>query len=382
LQIPQIDALALISDSHKFLKDLIVERIQEVQGIVLLSHECSAIIQKKTIPKKLIDPGSFTLPSYLGPLAFNRCLCDLGASVSLMPLSVAIRLGFTLYKSCNISLILADRSVRIFHGLLENLPIRIGAIEIPTDFVVLEMDEEPKDPLILGRPFLETVGSMIDVKKGKIDLNLGKDFRMTFDVKDAMKKPTIEGKLFWIEEMDHLADELLEELAEEDHLNSALTKNGEDEILHLETLGYQKLLDLHKAMEESEHFEELNGPATEAMAMSEEGSTQTQPSYSRTYSTNHSSATVSDYGELIIPTSDDCSELKAPKVNLKPLPKDLRYAFFGLNSTYPTIINAKLNDDEVNLLLSELTKYGREICYSLFDIKGISPSLSNHRIHL
>ena len=95
LRIPLVDALALIPDSHKFLKDLIVERIQEVQGMVVLSHECSAIIQKKIIPKKLSDPGSFTLPCSLDPLAFNRCLCDLRAPVSLMPLSVAKRLGLT-----------------------------------------------------------------------------------------------------------------------------------------------------------------------------------------------------------------------------------------------------------------------------------------------
>ena len=195
LQIPLVDALALIMDSHKFLKDLIVERIQELQGMVVLSDECSAIIQKKIIHKKLSDPGSFTLPCSLGPLAFNKCLCDLGASASLMPLSVTKRLGFTQYKSCNISLILADRSVRIPHDFLENIPIRIRAVEIPTDFVVLEMDEEPKDHLILGRPFLTTVGAMIYIKKGKINLNLGKDFRMTFDVKDTMKKPTIEGQL-------------------------------------------------------------------------------------------------------------------------------------------------------------------------------------------
>ena len=46
------------------------------------------------------------------------------------------------------------------------------------------------------------------------------------------------------------------------------------------------------------------------------------------------------------------------------------------------IINAELNDDEVNLLLSELKKYRRTIGYSLSNIKGISPSLCNHRIHL
>ena len=255
-------------------------------------------------------------------------------------------------------------------------------MEIPTDFVVLEMDEEPKDPLILGRPFLATAGAMIDVKKWKIDLNLGKAFRMTFDVKDAMKKPTIKGQHFWIEEMDQLADELLEELGEEDHLNSALTKSGEDGFLHLETFGYQKLLDSNKAMEESEPFEELNEPATEVMVMSEEGSTRVQPALSRTYSTSHSTLSANESGEPIIPTSDDWSELKAPKVDLKPLPKGLRYAFLGPNSTYPVIINAELNSDEVNLLLSELRKYRRAIGYSLSDIKGISPSLCNQRISL
>jgi len=86
--------------------------------------------------------------------------------------------------------------------------------------------------------------------------------------------------------------------------------------------------------------------------------------------------------ELIIPTSDDWSELKAPKVDLKPLLQGLRYAFLGSNSTYPVIINAELNDDEVNLLLSEFKKYRRAIGYSLSDIKGISPSLCNYRIHL
>ncbi|KAG7585657.1 Ribonuclease H-like superfamily [Arabidopsis thaliana x Arabidopsis arenosa] len=382
LRIPLVDALALIPDSHKFLKDLITERIQEVQGMVVLSHECSAIIQKKIIPKKLGDPGSFTLPCSLGPLAFNKCLCDLGASVSLMPLSVAKRLGFTQYKSYNISLILADRSVRIPHGLLEDLPIRIGVVEIPTDFVVLEMDEEPKDPLILGRPFLATAGAIIDVKKGKIDLNLGKNLNMTFDIKNAMRKPTIDGQLFWIEEMDQLADELLEELAEEDHLKNALTKNGEDGFLHLETLGYQKLLDSHKAVEESESFEELNGSATEVMAVNDDNSTQAQPAHSRTYSTEHSTATVDIPAEPVIPTSDDWSELKAPKVELKPLPKGLRYAFLGNNSTYPVIVNDALTDEQVHLLLTELKKYRRAIGYSLDDIKGISPSLCTHRIHL
>jgi len=62
-----------------------------------MSHECSAIIDENDVSEKLGDPGSFTLPYSLGSLTFNKCLCDLGASVNLMPLSVAKRLGFNKY---------------------------------------------------------------------------------------------------------------------------------------------------------------------------------------------------------------------------------------------------------------------------------------------
>ncbi|KAG7531272.1 hypothetical protein ISN44_Un47g000010 [Arabidopsis suecica] len=190
------------------------ERIAQVNARIFQKHKMMFIkcikeleekiplvdTPKEVIPKKLGDPGSFTLPCSLGPLVFNNSLCDLGASVSLMPLSVAKKLGFNKFKPSSIHLILADRSVRVPHGMLEDLPVKIGSVEIPTDFVVLEMDEEPKDPLILGRPFLATAGALIDVQMGKIDLNLGKNLHMSFDIAKKMKKPTIEGQLFLFEE--------------------------------------------------------------------------------------------------------------------------------------------------------------------------------------
>jgi len=131
---------------------------------------------------------------------FNKSLCDLGALVSLMRLSFAKRLGFDKFKPSSIHLILADRSVRVPHGMLEDLPVKIGLVEIPTDFVVQEMDEKLKDPLIFERPFLATAGALIDVQMGKIDLNLGKNLQMSFDISKKMKKLTIEGQRFFIEE--------------------------------------------------------------------------------------------------------------------------------------------------------------------------------------
>ncbi|XP_010436737.1 PREDICTED: uncharacterized protein LOC104720544 [Camelina sativa] len=178
LRMPLMDAFTLIPPYQKFLKDAVMERIKQVQGMVILNHECSAIIQRTAAPKKLSNPGSFTLPCSIGPLNFGRCLCDLGASVSLMPLTVAKRLGFEKFKPTDIQLFLADRTTRLPSGVLEDLPVKIGSIDVPTDFVVLEMDVEPRDTLIFGRPFLATVGAMIDVRNGKIELKLGEDLTM------------------------------------------------------------------------------------------------------------------------------------------------------------------------------------------------------------
>ena len=97
------------------------------------------------------------------------------------------------YKFCNLALLLADGSVAHPHGLIENLPVKIGNVEIPTDFVVLDVDEEVKDPLILGRPFLASAGTVIDVRNGKINLNLEKGIKMKFDIRKASGKSTTGG---------------------------------------------------------------------------------------------------------------------------------------------------------------------------------------------
>ncbi|XP_056845110.1 uncharacterized protein LOC130496748 [Raphanus sativus] len=351
ITMPIIDAFMLVPQYSKFLKDAVAQKKKEMEGMVVLTHECSAIIQRLTVPRKLEDPGSFTLPCAIGPLTFERCLCDLGASVSLMPLSIAKKLGFSQYKKCRISLVLADRSVKLPIGILEDLPVMIGNCEVPTDFVVLEMDEEPKDPLILGRPFLATAGAMVNVRDGKIDLHLGKGNILHFDINEAMKKPTIQSQAFYIDEMETLADELLEELAIEDSLQHALTVDRENQMVeNQESNDFVRRLDSHKKFDEKVQFEELPQAAS---------ATQQEDSH-----------------------QDDWSELKAPKVELKPLPHGVRYAFLGPNETYPVIVSSELTELELSELLNALKRFRKAIGYSLDDIKGISPTLCMHRIHL
>jgi hypothetical protein len=79
---------------------------------------------------------------------------------------------------------LADQSIRRPVGIAEDIPLRIRNSFIPVDFMVLEMDVCRQMPLILGRPFLSTVGAMIDVAAGIIKLNMsGKDETFTFKPK-------------------------------------------------------------------------------------------------------------------------------------------------------------------------------------------------------
>ena len=192
---PLVEVLKLISDPHKDVRNLILERLNICQDSDdeddVIMHQAAG---ERIIQEKLEDPGSFTLPCSIRQLTFNNCLCDLGALVSLMPLSVAKKLGFVQYKPCDITLILADRTSRRPFSILENVPVMIDGVEVPTDFVVLEMDEESKDPLILGRPFLASVGAVIDVRYGKIDLNLGRHVKLQFDINKFQTRSPTEGK--------------------------------------------------------------------------------------------------------------------------------------------------------------------------------------------
>ncbi|XP_021767740.1 uncharacterized protein LOC110732130 [Chenopodium quinoa] len=119
-------------------------------------------------------------------MQIGNALCDLGSSVSIMPYSVYQRLEKGELLPTNITLQLADRSIRIPRGKVEDVPLRVGKFIIPVDFVVLEIDEDSTIPIILGRPFLATSGALIDVKSAKISLKIG-DKGVEFDLNESMK---------------------------------------------------------------------------------------------------------------------------------------------------------------------------------------------------
>ncbi|GKG28850.1 reverse transcriptase domain-containing protein, partial [Tanacetum coccineum] len=106
------------------------------------SDESSAILQNK-VPPKLGDPRSFLIPCNFNKSFSCNALADLGASINLMPYS------------------LADRSFQYPVGIAKNMLVEVGKFTFPTDFVILEMEEDSKVPLILGRHFIHTANAVI-----------------------------------------------------------------------------------------------------------------------------------------------------------------------------------------------------------------------------
>ncbi|XP_058722998.1 uncharacterized protein LOC131594782 [Vicia villosa] len=123
---------------------------------------------KISVKKK--DRGSVTIPCTIGDRSFKKALIDLGASVSLMPLSIYKRLGIGKVQDTRMTLQFADHSVKRPYGIVEDVLVKIDKFVFLVDFVILEMPEDEEIPIILGRPFLETGRCLIDIEEGTMSL--------------------------------------------------------------------------------------------------------------------------------------------------------------------------------------------------------------------
>ncbi|GJT42415.1 reverse transcriptase domain-containing protein [Tanacetum coccineum] len=164
INVPLVDLLAGMPNYGKFLKELITNKHKIKQIFAtFLSDESSAVIQNK-VPPKLGDSGSFLIPCNFNKTFSCYALADLGASINLMPYSLYAKLYLETLKPTKISVRLVDRSFQYPVGIAENMLVEVGKFTFHADFVILEMKEDNKVPLILGRPFLYTGDAVIRVK--------------------------------------------------------------------------------------------------------------------------------------------------------------------------------------------------------------------------
>ena len=128
-----------------------------------------------TVPK-LEDPGNFSIPVTIKGVLVNNVLYDLGAFVSLMSYSLYKKLGnvgkLAPYET---KLQLADRGLIYPKGILIDVSVGIGRSVVPCDFLIVDIPEDPKTPIILGRPYLATCETVVDVARGRIVMEIGDD---------------------------------------------------------------------------------------------------------------------------------------------------------------------------------------------------------------
>ncbi|KAL5568453.1 hypothetical protein UlMin_025028 [Ulmus minor] len=324
INIPLVEALEQMPNYMKFMKDMLTKkrRFGEFETVAL-TRECSAVLQNK-LPPKLKDPGSFAIPCSIGNRYFGKALCDLGAT-----------------RPTTVSLQLADRSIAHPEGKIEDVLVKVDKFIFPVDFIVLDYDADLEVPIILGRPFLATGRTLIDVKKGELTMRV-QDENVTFNVFQSMKFPSDMEECSVISLTDSLVAEKLERCCE-DSLQSTMLddSNLEDEIEEewawIETkqgVGKQKM-----------QFESLDMSAREFKL----------PKFS---------------GD------------ESPALELKLLPSHLRYAYLGALSTLPVIISVFLIEEQEGQLLEVLKIFKKAIGWTLSDIKGISHSFCLHKIML
>ncbi|XP_035832796.1 uncharacterized protein LOC118481696 [Helianthus annuus] len=342
VNIPFVEALAKMPKYAKFLKDLLTNKKKlEDLSTVTLSEECSAVLQNK-LPKKVSDPGSFTIPCLIGNLAVSNALADLGASINLMPYSIFAKLDLGEPSPTRMSIQLADRSVKFPRGIVENMLVKVDKFVFPVDFVILDMDEDSEVPLILGRPFLATARALIDVHDGKLTLRVDED-EVTFDIQRSMRHTQQhDDTLYFIDTLMSHVGGLLSEICGRDasDTHDASMDDQGSEVTELD-VEQDPLL---QATEPSPRFEVFE-------VIEEEEIPKERPSVEA-----------------------------PPPLELKELPSHLEYAFLGEGSQLPVIISAGLTEEEKKKLMSVLKEHRQAIAWKLMDIKGINPSFCTHRI--
>ncbi|XP_052489872.1 uncharacterized protein LOC128042542 [Gossypium raimondii] len=209
VNIPLIDAIKQVPRYAKFLKELCTSKWKLIGNEkISLGENVSAVFQKK-LPTKCKDPGMFSIPCKIGDLKLDRAMLDLGASINVMPRSIYDRVQLGVLKDKGLIIQLADRSNAYPDGVLEDVLVQVNELVFPTDFYVLDMgpnDNSIDVPLLLGRPFLKTARTKIDVHNG----NLTMEFDDVYELGDEDELKSILAKsIFDIDEQEFIVSDSL-----------------------------------------------------------------------------------------------------------------------------------------------------------------------------
>ncbi|CAN6557463.1 unnamed protein product [Malus baccata var. baccata] len=333
----------------KFLKELCTTRRRiSNKEVVQVSENVSAVLQRK-LPPKCKDPGSFTIPCVIGNTKFEQCMLDLGASINVMPYSIYASMNLGELKNDGVIIQLADRSNAYPKGVSEDVLVQVGNLIFPADFYVLDMEDSPHStplPILLGRPFMKTARTKIDVFKGTLTMEFDGEV-IDFNLSESIKFPKDDHSCFSIDIIDDLAQDFLDSL-ERDTLETTIAQG----------IGQKSGFAVPRSVEEAEIVAALD-------------------SLPQHHGKPSNPISISVSTNKLLP-----SVIQAPVLELKPLPDHLKYVFLGDNETLPVIVSSSLTAIEEEKLIRVLKEHKTATGWTLADIRGISPTTCMHCILL
>ena len=150
------------------------------------------LVIQKSLPLKMQDSASFTIPCTIGNFEMGKALYDSGASINLMQLSIVKRLSFGELTPVTMNLQMTDRTLAQPEGILEDVLIKVGNFIFLVDFVVIDIEEDKQVSLLLDRPFLATRTALLYVKKEELTLRVG-DVVVHFNLNQSLKQPEFDN---------------------------------------------------------------------------------------------------------------------------------------------------------------------------------------------
>jgi len=283
---------------------------------------------------KYKDPGCATISIVIGNQLIHRARLDLGASATLIPFTEYERFGLGELKPTKMVIQLADRLTTLPRGIVKDVLIRVGEFIYPVDFIVTEIEKvsnlASQVPVILGHPFLATTNALINCRNETMRLPFG-NMTIELNVFNIQRQPSglddmDFSTLNWVE--DSVFDDALDDMFAAEYESFLVDDEPKYDVFEFDDLCSTAnclLTDVSKSMHES---------------------------------------------------------ISPPALELKPLPNSFKYAFLGPDESLPVIITSDLDRDQEDKLIALLRENKEALGWTLGDIKGISPFIVQHRIHL
>ncbi|GJS61653.1 reverse transcriptase domain-containing protein [Tanacetum coccineum] len=325
-----------------------------------VNENCSAVILKK-FPEKLGDPDRFLILCDFPEMNECLALADLALTKTRMILE------------------LADRTISTPTGIAEDVFVKVGTFFFPADFVVVDYVADPRVPLILGRPFLRTARTLIDVHGEQMTLRHD-DQSVTFKVGDTKTfSYNIIESVNRVDVIDIACEEYVQEVLEISKSGSSISPS--DLMIDSRSPSFTPFGGSDFIMEEIDAFLEHDDsipPGVDGIYDSE-GDT-VYPKELLSVINSDSNLSPSPVCEINVPDKIKSSCEDPPDLELKDLPSHLEYAFLEGDDKLPVIIAKNLKDEDKTALIKVLKSHKHALAWKIYDIKGIDPQFCTHKI--